>query len=189
MNSIKTLAVIAGFALTSFGAFAQKSQKVNLEKSNLHWVGAKVTGKHEGTIKLSEGTLVIDGKQIKGGKFTIDMNSIEVTDLQGKGKAGLEGHLKNDDFFATDKFPTATIDFKKVSKVSDNVTRVTADLTIKGKTAPVTFDLTTAANEAKGTVTVDRTVYGVQYGSKNFFEGIGDKAINDEFTIDVTLVY
>lgn len=189
MKKLQTLALIAGFAFTSMGAFAQKAQNVDLEKSNLHWVGEKLTGKHEGDIKLKEGNIVIDGKQIKGGKFVIDMNSINVTDLQGKGKAGLEGHLKNDDFFATDKFPTATIEFKKVAKVSDNVTRVTADLTIKDITAPVTFDLTTEGKTAKGTVKVDRTVYGVKYGSKNFFEGLGEKAINDDFTVDVTLVF
>lgn len=189
MKTLQTIALVAGFALTSLTAVAQKATPINLEKSNLHWVGEKVTGKHEGNIKLKEGSLVINGKQIKGGKFVIDMNSIEVTDLEGKGKAGLEGHLKNEDFFATDQFPTATIEFKKVAKVNNNVTRVTADLTIKGITAPVTFDLTTAKNQATGTVKVDRTVYGVKYGSKNFFEGIGDKAIHDEFTVDVTLVY
>jgi hypothetical protein len=42
--------------------------------------------------------------------------------------------------------------------------------------------------EAKAKVTIDRAKYDVRYGSKSFFDNLGDKAIYDEFTLDLDLV-
>ena len=97
--------------------------------------------------------------------------------------------LEADDFFGTDKFPTAKLVFKKIATKAANVFAVTADLTIKGITKPVTFDLTTTANSATAKFNVDRTKYDIKYGSGSFFSNIGDKAINDEFELDVTLKF
>jgi polyisoprenoid-binding protein YceI len=97
--------------------------------------------------------------------------------------------LKADDFFGTDKFPTAKLVFKKVAVKSANVFTVTADLTIKGITSPVTFDLATTANAASTKFMVDRTKYDIKYGSGTFFTSIGDKAIADEFELDVNLKF
>ena len=69
----------------------------------------------------------------------------------------------------------------------NNVTTVTADLTIKGKTNPVTFDITVNGNTATTKVIVDRAKYDIKYGSGSFFDNLGDKTIYDEFELDVTL--
>ena len=83
---------------------------------------------------------------------------------------------------------TATITASGANKVN-----VSGNLTIKGKTNPVTFPatytmagntLTVVASEVK----VDRTLYDIRYGSKSFFESIGDKAIDNEFLLNITLV-
>jgi hypothetical protein len=47
--------------------------------------------------------------------------------------------------------------------------------------------LATTANSATAKFNVDRTKYDIKYGSGSFFSNIGDKAINDEFELDVTL--
>jgi polyisoprenoid-binding protein YceI len=118
------------------------------------------------------------------------MTSVAVTDLKaGEGKEKLEGHLKAEDFFGTDKFATSKLVFKSVKVKSANVYAVTADLTIKGITKPVMFDLTTTKNTATTKFNVDRTKYDIKYGSKSFFEGIGDKAIYDEFEVTVNLQF
>ena len=44
------------------------------------------------------------------------MTTIICTDLSGKGKASIEGHLKSDDFFSVDKFPTASLTILDVKK-------------------------------------------------------------------------
>ncbi|MBC7126302.1 MAG: YceI family protein, partial [Bacteroidales bacterium] len=66
--------------------------------------------------------------------------------------------------------------------------KVTADLTIKGITKPITFEVIKKGNVYTSTITVDRTQYNIRYGSGKFFEGLGDKMIYDEFTIEVKLV-
>ncbi|WP_187347470.1 YceI family protein [Flavobacterium piscinae] len=189
MKNLKTIALTLFVAATTLTASAQ-NKKINVEKSKITWIGKKVTGQHDGTLNFSSGTLVFDGKKLKGGSFEVDMTSITVADLQaGKGKEKLEGHLKADDFFGVDKFATSTLEFKTIAAKGGDVYTVTADLTIKGKTLPVTFDLAIGTGTARTSFKVDRTKYDIKYGSGSFFDNLGDKAINDEFELTVSLVY
>jgi len=189
MKNFKTIAIALLVAVTTLTATAQ-DKKINAAKSTITWVGKKVTGQHEGTVGIKDGVLSFKGGKVTGGNFTVDMNSIAVTDLKaGEGKEKLEGHLKAEDFFGTDKFATSKLVFKSVKSKSANVYTVTADLTIKGITKPVTFDLNTTKNTATTKFNVDRTKYGIKYNSKSFFETIGDKAIYDEFELTVNLQF
>ncbi|TAF61438.1 MAG: YceI family protein [Flavobacterium sp.] len=187
MKNLKSIAL----ALVAFATISMTAQtkKIDVAGSSIEWLGKKVTGQHNGTVNFKEGALVFKGKALKGGSFTVDMNSLTATDLQGEYQGKLNGHLKADDFFGTAKFPTATLVFKKIGSKAKDVYAVTADLTIKGITKPVTFDLTVNENTATTTFNVDRTKYDIKYGSKSFFDSIGDKAINDEFELKVTLKF
>jgi polyisoprenoid-binding protein YceI len=201
MNSMKSL--IASLALALFvssavdaadnGKAKATNFKVNTSQSELTWNGKKVTGEHTGKITLKEGTITLDGAKLVGGKFVADLNSITCTDLTDKEYNGkLIGHLKSDDFFGVEKHPTATFVVTKATAKSAGVYDVTGDLTIKGITKPVTFPVTvktTAAGaEATGKLVVDRSKYDIKYNSKSFFDNLGDKMINDDFSIDVKLV-
>lgn len=189
MKNLKTIALTLVVALATTIATAQ-NKKINTEKSIINWVGKKVTGQHSGTISFQSGTLVFEKNALKGGSFTVDMTSINVTDLEaGKGKEKLEGHLKADDFFGTDKFATSTLDFKKIGSKGNGVYTVTADLTIKGITNSVSFDITVKGNTATAKLMVDRTKFDIKYGSGSFFDNLGDKAINDEFELNVNLQF
>ena len=188
MKNFKSIA-LALVAFVSFATTAQTSKKVDASKSTINWVGKKVTGSHEGTITLKEGTLIFKGKKLVGGNFTVDMTTINTTDLDGKGKANLDGHLKSDDFFGVEKYPTATLAFKKIATKQNGLFTITADLTIKGITKPITFDITVKGNTATTTLKVDRTKYGIQYESGSFFDNLGDKTINDEFELKVNLAW
>lgn len=189
MKNFKSIALALVVVLSTLSVSAQ-TKKVDASKSTINWNGKKVTGQHEGTINLKDGALVFKGKKLVGGTFNVDMNSIVVTDLKsGQGKEKLEGHLKADDFFGTDKFATATLVFKKLVTKAANVYTVTGDLTIKGITKPVTFDLTTTATTATANVKIDRTKYDIKYGSGSFFDSLGDKAINDDFDLAVALKF
>lgn len=188
MKNLKSiaLALVVAFATVSVSA---QTKKIDAAKSSINWLGKKVTGQHNGTVNFKDGALVFKGKKVAGGNFTVDMTSLTATDLQGEYQGKLNGHLKADDFFGTEKFPTAKLNFKKVVAKSANVYTVTGDLTIKGITKPITFDLTTTANSATTKFMVDRTKYDIKYGSGTFFTSIGDKAIADEFELDVTLKF
>lgn len=189
MKNLKSIALALVVVLTTVSVSAQ-TKKVDASKSTINWVGKKVTGSHEGTINLKDGALVFKGKKLVGGTFVVDMTSMTVTDLKaGQGKEKLEGHLKADDFFGTDKFTTASLAFKKLVEKKPNVYTITGDLTIKGITKPVTFDLATTANTASTNVVIDRTKFDIKYGSGSFFDSLGDKAINDDFTLAVALKF
>ncbi|MNS62500.1 hypothetical protein D3C72_955650 [compost metagenome] len=188
MKNLKTIALALVVVLSTLSVTAQ-TKKVDASKSTINWVGKKVTGQHSGTVNFKDGALVFKGKKLAGGTFTVDMPSLTATDLTGEYQGKLNGHLKSDDFFGTEKFPTSTLIFKKIAAKGKDVYTVTADLTIKGKTNPVTFDITVAGNTATTALKVDRTKYDIKYGSGSFFDNLGDKAISDEFELTVALKF
>ena len=189
MKNLRSIALALVVVLSTVSVSAQ-NKKVDASKSTINWTGKKVTGQHEGTVNLKDGNLVYKGKTVVGGTFSVDMTSLIVTDLKaGQGKEKLEGHLKADDFFGTDKFAIATLVFKNITVKNANLYSVNGDLTIKGITKPVTFELATTANTASANVKIDRTKYDIKYNSGNFFENLGDKVISDNFDLAVVLKF
>ena len=189
MKNLKTMAFALLVVLGTTTTIAQ-NKKINVEKSKINWVGKKVTGKHEGTINLKEGLLVFKKNKLTGGNFIVDMTSLSTTDLKpGEGKEKLEGHLKSDDFFGTDKFATSKLVFKTIKANGKNSYTVTGDLTIKSITNPITFIITVKGNSAITNLKIDRTKYDVKYGSGSFFDNLGDKAISDNFDLNVALQF
>lgn len=188
MRNLKAL--VLAIAVLSTALISAQTKKINTSTSTIKWIGKKVTGQHNGTINVQDGKLVFKKKLLVGGTVVVDMSSIIVSDIpSGKGKEDLEGHLKADDFFGTQNHPTATIVFKSIGQKSRGLYAVTADLTIKGITNTVKFNLTTKANSATTVLLIDRTKYGIKYKSGNFFKDLGDKTISDEFELAVNLKY
>ncbi len=190
-----TAVVVMTGASAFVGSPAKKAATytVDANKSILSWNGKKVTGEHSGNIKLQSGSLVVDGNKLVGGQFNFDMNSITNTDLTDAGyNAKFIGHMKSEDFFNTAKYPTSTFKITKVTPKSGDVYDITGNMTIKGITNAVTFPATVKMNGntimADGKATLDRTKYDIRYGSKSFFENIGDKAIYDDFTVEMKIV-
>jgi polyisoprenoid-binding protein YceI len=197
MKKLIYLSTVAIIALTSY-AFKtkpdqQKNYKVDTTKTKVVWTGTKVTGKHTGNITMANGTIKYNGKVVTGGSFEFDMTSITCTDLTEKEwNDKLIGHLKSDDFFGVAKFPTSKFEITKVvAKTGDNYD-VTGNLTIKGITNEITFPAVIKASEtaiiAVAKITVNRTKFDIKYGSASFFDNVGDKAISDDFTLDVEVV-
>jgi len=155
-------------------------KSVDISKSGFSWLGTKMTGKHEGQIKLRSGwvNLSKNGK-LQSGSFVMDINSITVGDLSGEWKGKFLGHIKAPDFFDVKQFPTAKLE---ITKVKGNM--VFANLTIKNKTHPVKFKMTKKGKGFSGTLKFDRTKFGMTYKSGNFFKDLGDKLIHDEVKVD-----
>lgn len=172
--------------------------KLQPQLSTVGWVGKKVTGQHNGTVQFKEGTVLVRGNQVTGGTFVVDMTSVKVEDLTDADTNGkLVGHLRSDDFFSVEKHPTATLKITSLAPIkgagtNDNNATVTGDLTIKGITRPITFPAKIGVKDGKaaasGTAVVDRTKYDIRYGSKSFFASIGDKAIDNDFTLSFNVI-
>ena len=168
--------------------------KANTENSMIEWKGFKPTGSHTGTIAISEGTVSVDDGAIESGNFTIDMNSIAVTDIpvEEEGNAKLRGHLTSADFFDAEKYPTAKFEVTGISTV-EGKTMLSGNLTMKEKTNNISIPVSTSIEGdtmklTSETFTIDRSKWNVQYGSKSFFDNLGDKFINDDIELKVTLV-
>lgn len=193
LTGLVAVAVLAGASAFGPGKKAPAAYKVDTQKSIMNWNGKKVTGEHSGTVKLENGSLLVDGGKLTGGTFSFDMNSIVCTDLTDAGyNAKFIGHMKSEDFFNTTKFPTSTFKVTKVTSKGGDAYDITGNMTIKGITNAVTFPATVKMSgnsiTADGKATLDRTKYDIRYGSKSFFENIGDKAIYDDFTVEMKLV-
>ncbi len=190
-NSIKNIAtlVIVAFMTFSFTAINGDKKQIKLESSKVVWKGYKVTGAHVGVISIKSGHLNFDKEILTGGNFEIDMSSITVTDLEGGSKASLEGHLKSDDFFGVIKYPSASLNFTKVEATGKNSYKVNGEITIKGKTETVSFNVSVYGNKANVSLKIDRTKFDVRYGSTSFFDGLKDKAIYDEFDLVADLEF
>ena len=188
MKVIKSLLIIAVvFAAYSFTTPIKKT--IDITESSITWKGKKILGSHTGTISLKEGHLEMEGDLLVGGMFVVDMTSINVTDLEaGKGKEKLEGHLKSADFFGIEKYPTATLFINKATK-DGNTYNVNANITIKGKTESINFELEMGKSAATTSFKIDRTKFGIRYGSGSFGDDLGDKAISDKFLLDVNLKF
>lgn len=139
----------------------------------------KKTGQHEGTLKYKEGVLILNNNKVVDGNFVVDITTLSNTDQIGSSKAKLEGHLKSDVFFGTYNFNTSFLEFKSITSKGNNTYTVIANLTIKGVTKPIIFDLIVNGNTATANLSVDRTKYSIRYGSGSFFDDLGDKTIYD----------
>ena len=169
---------------------------VDLENSNIDWIGRKVTGEHSGTINLTNGFVIWNGKSITGGKLIFDMTSIQNTDIESpEWKEKLEKHLMAEDFFFADTFPHAILEIKNhrqtIDDKSENIDQIIADLTIRGITHEITFPLQISqANSrfsAEGIIEIDRTLFNIRYKSGTFFEDLGDRMIYDDFTVQFSV--
>ena len=181
------LSLLFSISIVSFAT----DYNVVKDKTTVKWTGSHIVKgyDHYGYVQVNEGSFSVENGLITGGSITLDMNSISCTDIDDEKKnKKLVGHLKSDDFFSVDKHSTATIVIKSSEKTGDNTLSVTADITIKGVTKEITFDtkLVDASDKVKiyeSSIKIDRTLFGVAYGSS-----LSDSFISDTMVLDVRLV-
>lgn len=181
--------------LLAVASFANaETYKVDTGASQITWKGTKVTGGHHGTIGLKSGSVELTKGALTGGQFVADMSTLTSKDLAGDpgSQAKLDGHLKSADFFNVAKHPESSFTITKVTSKSASEATVEGDLTFNGKTGKISFPA--KITQGKGTVTgeatvkIDRTKWDLKYGSGQFFKGLGDKMIHDEFELGLKLI-
>lgn len=134
--------------------------------SKVEWVGAKVTGKHDGKFNTFTGTIAVpEGKPEQGTvKVEIDTTSIESDD------AKLTKHLKSEDFFGVEKFPKATFTSTAISPATDGKHTITGNLELHGVTKSISFPATikTSADgvETDAEFVINRKDFGIVYPGK-----------------------
>lgn len=175
-------------------SFEEGIYSVVVDRTELSWIGKEISTKiHTGTLNLSNGTIQIIDENTINGNITIDMSSINVTDLQGRAKEMLEGHLRSADFFEVENYPNATLNFKSKSyNKLKNLIDFEGQLTIKDISNPIFFSATLIESspylKAKSILSFDRSKYNVRFRSGSFFENLGDKLILDDIDVNIVLV-
>jgi polyisoprenoid-binding protein YceI len=169
---------------------------LDTKKSKIEWVGKGVGKQHNGTIDISTGNIMVDTKQITGIYAMIDMKTIKCTDIKDEGfNKKLVDHLKNEDFFNIQKYPTATFKMTKATRLEVpegqiNYT-ISGNLTMRGITKPIEFPalVTFSKNKvtAKADITFDRTQWGITFNSGNYYKEIKDKMIEDNISLKIYL--
>ena len=157
---------------------------LNILESSLKWEGKKITGSgHNGSLTFSDSQVKIEDGNIISGVFTVDMTTLTCDDLTAdQGKANLEGHLKSNDFFAVEKFNTATL---AISSVDNN--NATGILTIKDISHPIKFTLIKNQDVYNASLVFDRSKYDIRFNSGSFFKNLGDKLILNEIELTAEL--
>ena len=175
-------------------SFEEGVYSVVVDRTELSWIGKEISTKiHTGTLNLSDGTIQIIDENTINGNITIDMSSINVTDLQGRAKEILEGHLRSAEFFEDETYPNATHNFKSKSyNKLKNLIDFEGQLTIKDISNPIFFSATLIESspylKAKSILSFDRSKYNVRFRSGSFFENLGDKLILDDIDVNIVLV-
>lgn len=171
--------------------------KVDTAQSAIAWVGSNLAEKHTGTINIKNGSMEIAGDVVTG-TFLIDMTTITVTDLKtGDGKESLEGHLKGmaegkeDHFFNVAKYPTAAFEVTGITE-KDGKKMMQGNLTIRDQKKNIEFPISYNTEGTNMTLSsepfkIDRTEWGVNFGSKSVFDNLGDKFISDEIELTIHL--
>lgn len=192
------LLIALAFAVSTGATAAETVQPrelmIDAKRSHLKWTGRKLTGEHFGQVKFTAGKVTVIGKDIVGGKFDVDMGTIAVDDIKdAKTNTKLRDHLKSEDFFNVQKFPKATLTIFQVKRFEPNDPampnyEISGNLEILGVVHPVTIPATIKEDKgmavATGKLNLDRTLWGIRYGSGKFFKSLGDKLIYDEFTVE-----
>ena len=159
------------------------------ETSYVTWTGREVsTSYHYGTIDLASGQFELSEGLISSGEFVVDMTTIKNQDLPSESAQNrLENHLKSNDFFSVEAYPTAKISISQSEIISDGKWLVLGDLTIKNFTHPIEFQMINSLEGWNATLVFDRSLYEVKFRSGTFFEMLGDKMIYDDIELEINL--
>lgn len=167
---------------------------VDTESSTISWKGFKPTGTHNGSIAVESGVFNVKDNTIESGTFLIDMKSIVVEDIpaEEEGNAKLTGHLKSADFFDVETYPSAAFSVTGF-ETAEGKTILSGNLKMKDTENNVSIPVTVTENGDNVTIesetfTIDRSKWNVKYGSKSFFDDLGDKFINDDIELKVNIV-
>jgi len=156
---------------------------VDTATSFISWVATKPDERHNGMIRVKEGSFYISNDSIVFGTIKVNMTSIEVLDLQDNRQLHdkLLNEVKSGNLLDIKNFPSAEFEItdlkahKKAPRkrkgtyymaLAPNYT-ATGNLTLLGKTIPISFpvriDIMNNKLEAMAKIDIDRTKWGITY--------------------------
>jgi polyisoprenoid-binding protein YceI len=151
--------------------------------SKLSFVGAKITGKHDGSFGGFTGNVQVVGNDPTKSVVTVDIDMATVAVDQPK----LTAHLKTPDFFDVEKFPKARFTSTAIKPGGENgaTHTVTGNLELHGVTKAITFPATIKVSsdrvDTDAEFAIDRKDFGI------VFPGKPDDLIKDQVLIRLSV--
>jgi len=172
---------------------------IDIAASRLEWTGRNLNNRHCGTINISGGEVTVENGCPVDGQVILAMNTIANLDIGNEGyKQMLLTHLASDDFFDVSRYPTATFRISGSEAMPEAFPGspshlVKGSLELKGVVRDQEFPAEIAPQEngqvkVWAKIDIDRTRWGVLYGSGRFFECLGMHLVSDIITIELFLV-
>jgi polyisoprenoid-binding protein YceI len=158
--------------------------------SIIRWTGRNLFNHHEGHLRLSGGSFHIENDTLQQSNFVIDMTSIACTDIPDQAaNQMLLHHLANSDFFLTSEYPEAHFNATSATPILASTPgtpnyEIEGTLTVRGVTQSLRFPALLAINDegiliAQAQLEIDRTRWGINYGSGRLFAWLGKHVVND----------
>lgn len=175
-------------------------------ESVIRWLGRNERHSHWGMVELSSGELRFENG-LGTGFLTVDMTSLANDDLAGTSwQTVLLSHLSSEDFFHTARFPEARLRIMELRPLAGasgaspgrSNYRLKGLAGIRGHEQPVEADLClrNVLDEKDGNrlilsghISLDRTMWGVLYGSARYFRYLGTHQVDDMISLDAQLLF
>lgn len=127
---------------------------------------------------MATGTLELDKDSPQKSKVNVTINVADFI----TGIPKLDEHLKSEEFFDVDKYPTATFVSNKVTVTGKDTAKVQGDLTLHGVTKPVTLnvklneaDVSPISKKMTAGFTATAIINRSDFGIKAYLPGLGDE--------------
>lgn len=171
---------------------------LDLDESKLVWVGRNLINHHWGHVAISEGHVTFQGGVPVSGAVTVDLRQITCADLAGGPMHDvLIHHLESDDFFDVENHPEAVFVFENAEVCSQAAgcqnLKLHGSLTLRGETHPLTI-IAAAGFTPEGkaalqaSLALDRTEWGVLYGSGRYFLRLAGHLVNDQIELQLRIL-
>lgn len=169
----------------------------DIDRSVVRWRGTEFRGrgKHEGIVRLASGRLNVQDSVVTGGTFVIDMNTITIADIpqhEVVPRRRLRTHLRDEDFFAVDRFPVAAFVITGVRpQPGPGRYSVSGNLTVRDSTHNISFEASAPLVSedrvwASARVSIDRHRWGVSFIGSRLTKDLVDPLIQLELSLVAT---
>jgi len=186
-------------ARTSIPAPGEGIHQIDIQRSRIEWIGRNLLNRHFGTLRVRAGEIEVRHAAIARGKLTVDMDSIQNADVEDPAlRKLLIAHLKSDDFFDVQRFPTAEFQLSNITAFADSKpgnpnTEIRGTLTLKSVSNNIAFPAIVAPTPdgllaVDAHLDLDRTRWNVRYGSGKLYDKLGKHLVNDQISIELKLV-
>ena len=193
------LPTIEGESLPSPVSIEDGAYPIDISESRVRWTGRNLLNNHHGTVPLKNGILRVERGKLSSAEFVIDLKNMECADLIGGDLHDvLINHLQDDDFFDVENYPEAEFVITDVARISgakpgSTDLEINGELTLKGQTHPINFQAASGVTEdgkpaAQAVFSIDRTRWGVLYGSGKFFHRLAGHLVNDLIEFEIKIV-